>query len=123
MEEVAVGLIGYGLAGAAFHGPIIRATPRLRLAAIASSRAGQIANDFPGVRNPGSPGQLITDPDVDLVVIATPNATHFELARMALLAGKHTVVDKPFSTSSAEAAALINLAIEQGLLLSVYQNR
>src|SRR5262245_6267982 len=112
MEEEAVGLIGYGLECRTFDWPALGASPRLRLAAIASSRAGQIANDCPGVRNPGSPGQLITDPDVDLVVIATPNATHFELARMALLAGKHTVVDKPFTTSSAEAAALINLAIE-----------
>lgn len=123
MDEIAVGLIGYGLAGSVFHVPIIQAVPRLRIAGVASSRADDIARDLPGVRRFGSPEQLITDPEIELIVVATPNTSHFALGRAALLAAKPVVIDKPIATTSAEAAALINLAVEQDVLLSTYQNR
>jgi predicted dehydrogenase len=66
---------------------------------------------------------LLADPEICLVVIATPNSSHFELARQCLLAGRHVVVDKPFTVTSSEADELIRLAASQKLLLSVYQNR
>ncbi|WP_438034324.1 oxidoreductase [Sorangium sp. So ce204] len=122
-QRVYVGLVGYGLAGAVFHAPLIRSVPRLRLAAIATRREGQVMADHSGVAVHPTPEVLIAEPGIDLVVIASPNETHFPLARAALEAGKHVVVDKPFTITSAEADELIALAARRGRLLSVFQNR
>ena len=121
--SVAVGLIGYGLAGRAFHAPLIDAVARLRLAAIATSRRADVAATWPGVRVADDPDALIADPSIDLVVVATPNATHAALARAALDAGKHVVVDKPLATDAAEAEALAATARAAGRVLSVFHNR
>ncbi|WP_437797822.1 oxidoreductase [Sorangium sp. So ce693] len=122
-QRIFVGLVGYGLAGAVFHAPLIRSIPRLRLAAIATRREGQVMADHSGVAVHPTPEVLIAEPGIDLVVIASPNETHFPLARAALEAGKHVVVDKPFTITSAEADELIALAARRGRLLSVFQNR
>ncbi|WP_437296877.1 oxidoreductase [Sorangium sp. So ce426] len=122
-QRVYVGLVGYGLAGAVFHAPLIRSVPRLRLAAIATRREGQVMADHSGVAVHPTPEVLIAEPGIDLVVIASPNETHFPLARAALEAGKHVVVDKPFTITSAEADELIALAARRCRLLSVFQNR
>jgi len=123
MQPIRTGLIGYGTAGAVFHAPLIAAASRLRLTAIASRRADEIARDFPEAKAYENPQSLIGDPDIELVVVATPNETHAPLARAALEAGKHVVVDKPFTLDAGEAEALIALAEAAGLKLSVFQNR
>jgi len=123
MTRVATGLIGYGTAGAVFHAPLIQAEPRLRLDAVASSRAERIGRELPGVRALPDAGALLADPAIELVVVATPNASHFPLAARALEAGKHVVVDKPLAVDAAQAQALIDLAARHGRLLSVFQNR
>jgi scyllo-inositol 2-dehydrogenase (NADP+) len=120
---VGVGLIGYGLGGSAFHAPLVRAEPGLRLEAVVTSRAGQVGRDLPGVRVVGSAAELLADPAVELVVVAAPNAVHHQLAAAALRAGRHVVVDKPFTLTTAEADELIELAAAEGRLLSVFQNR
>jgi predicted dehydrogenase len=117
-------LIGFGYAGKTFHAPLIQATPGLALAAVASSDAGKVRaalGDGPAVF--ARPHDLIAEADLDLVVIASPNATHFELAQLALSKGKHVVVDKPFTATAGEALQLAALAHEKGLLLSVFHNR
>ncbi len=118
-----VGLIGYGLGGRVFHAPLIQAEPRLRLHAVVTSRAEQVRRDLPGVAVVASPAELLEDPAVELVVVAAPNAVHFELAAAALRAGRHVVVDKPFTLSVAEADELIELAEAAGRRLSVFHNR
>lgn len=123
MQPIRTGLIGYGTAGAVFHAPLIAAAPGLRLTAIASRRADEIARDFPEAKAYENPQSLIDDPDIELVVVATPNETHASLARAALEAGKHVVVDKPFTLDAGEAEALIALADAAGRKLSVFQNR
>lgn len=123
MQPIRTGLIGYGTAGAVFHAPLIAAASGLRLTAIASRRAEEIARDFPEAKAYENPQSLIDDPDIELVVIATPNETHAALARAALEAGKHVVVDKPFTLDAGEAEALIALADAAGRKLSVFQNR
>jgi scyllo-inositol 2-dehydrogenase (NADP+) len=123
MRVVPVGLLGYGTAGSIFHAPVIKAVPHLRISAVMTSRVEQVARDLPGVVAVATPEQIFDDPALELVVIATPNPTHAELAQRALRAGKHVVIDKPMTTSSADADALIDLAQERGRLLSVYQNR
>ena len=110
---IQVGLIGYGLAGAVFHEPLIRACGGLELAAVLTSR------DHPlGV---GGLEPLLERSD--LVVVASPNATHFALAKAALEVGKHVVVDKPFTVAIDEADALIALARERERMLTVFHNR
>lgn len=123
MQPILTGLIGYGAAGAFFHAPLIAAADGLRLAAIGSSRTEQIQRDFPEAQAYANPQDLLADPAIELVVIATPNESHASLARAALQAGKHVVVDKPFTLDAAEADALIALAGQVGKKLSVFQNR
>ncbi|GAB7182981.1 Gfo/Idh/MocA family oxidoreductase [Kitasatospora sp. Ki12] len=122
-----VGLIGYGLAGSAFHAPLIATTPGLRLDAVVTAnpeRREQLRREHPDARAVDTPEQLLADPDaLDLVVIASPNRTHAPLAGAALRAGLATVVDKPLAGTAAEAQELCRLAEEQGVLLSVFQNR
>lgn len=121
--RIATGLIGYGLGGRTFHAPLIAAVPRLRLAAIATRRAGAVAADWPDVTVREDAAALIADPTLDLIVIATPNDTHAPLARAALAAGKHVVIDKPFAVDAAEGEGLIALAADQRRCLSVFHNR
>lgn len=115
-------LAGFGLAGRVFHAPLINASNALELRSIMSSRGDEIKEAYPGVGVIGDFDELISGPE-ELVVIATPNDTHFEFAKKALLAGKHVVVDKPMTPSLREARELMELAKEKGLVLSVFHNR
>ena len=118
-----VGLIGFGLAGRAFHAQVIRATPGLRLAAIMQRHGNEAAEKYPDVRVVRSVEELLTIRDIRLVVIATPNETHAPIARQCLEAGRDVVVDKPFATTLKEAAGLVELARKCERLITVYQNR
>jgi scyllo-inositol 2-dehydrogenase (NADP+) len=118
-----VGLVGFGLAGRAFHAPVIRAVPGLRLAAILERRGSEAARAYPDVRIVRSLEELLAIPEIRLVVIATPNETHCAFARQCLAAGRDVIVDKPFTTTFEEAVDLVQLANETGRLLTVYQNR
>jgi predicted dehydrogenase len=118
-----VALIGYGMAGKVFHAPVIQAVPGLRLVTIQSSQPQKVHSDWPEVWVSTTFEEVIESPQIDLVVIATPNNTHYELARRALEAGKHVVVDKPFTLFAHEARALQVLAQAQGRVLAVFQNR
>src|SRR6202795_1397656 len=118
-----VGLIGFGLAGRAFHAQVIRATPGLRLGAILQRRGNETAAKYPDVRVVRSGEELLDIRDIRLVVIATPNETHASIARQCLEAGRDVVVDKPFTTTLKEAAGLVELARKCGRLITVYHNR
>jgi scyllo-inositol 2-dehydrogenase (NADP+) len=112
-------IIGFGLAGRSFHAPLIRSAEGLQLVAISTSRAVDVPD---GIRV-GSPADLIADPQIELLVIATPNQSHFPLAEAALLAGKHVVVDKPMCLSVGQAEKLITVARKSERLLTVFHNR
>jgi scyllo-inositol 2-dehydrogenase (NADP+) len=118
-----VGLVGFGLAGRAFHAPVIRAVPGLRLAAILQRSGSQAAEAYPDVRLVRSLDELLAMREIRLVVIASPNETHYPYARQALAAGRDVVVDKPFTTTYEEALDLVLFAKECRLFLSVYHNR
>ena len=122
MAEIKVAVVGYGLAGRVFHAPFVSAVPGLALAGIVQRRGDEAATAYPDVPVLRSFDEAL-GPGIDLVVLATPNATHFELARQALLAGKHVVIDKPFAGTSEEARALIVLAEAGGLVLAPFHNR
>ncbi|MGY4098971.1 Gfo/Idh/MocA family oxidoreductase [Nocardia sp. R16R-3T] len=127
MSSLQVAVVGYGLAGSVFHAPLIAAQPRMRVAVVVTGspeRAEQARREHPGVRVLASAEELFTEPaGIDLVVIATPNATHARLARQALDVGLPVVVDKPFAVRVAEGEDLITRAERAGLALSVFQNR
>ena len=120
---IEVGLIGYGLAGRSFHAPVIRVVPGLRLASIVQRAGNDAAEKYPDVRIVRSVEELLSIPEIRLVVIATPNDTHFDFAKKCLAAGKDVVVDKPVTTTREEAQTLVAFAKEKGRLLTVYQNR
>jgi predicted dehydrogenase len=125
--ELNVAIIGYGLAGAVFHAPLIAAEPRMRVAAVvtgSAERADQARAEHPGVRVLASADELFADPGIaDLVVIAAPNSAHAPLAHAALRARLPVVIDKPMTPTATQAAELVAAAREAGVLLSVFQNR
>ncbi len=116
-----VGLVGFGFAGKVFHAPVIRAVDGLRLSAIVQ-RHGAPDPRYPDVEFVRSVADLLTR-KIDLVVIATPNTSHHPIAKQCLLAGRHVVVDKPFTTTLAEAQDLVQVAKQQQRFVSVYQDR
>ena len=126
-SRIRVALVGYGLAGAAFHGPLIRATSGLELGAIVTrdpERRREAALAHPEARLFDSADQLWERAsDFDLAIVATPNRTHAPLARAALAARLHVVVDKPFAVTADEGRALIDEAQRCGRMITVYQNR
>ncbi|WP_144980215.1 oxidoreductase [Halomonas sp. C22] len=118
-----VGLVGYGFASKTFHAPLIQAVPGLELVAVSSSDASKVTADLPQVAVERETLALCQRKDLDLIVIPTPNDTHFPLAKAALAAGKHVVVDKPFTVTLSEARQLKALAADKECLLSVFHNR
>lgn len=122
-DSIRVGLIGYGYASKTFHAPLISGTPGMTLAVVSSSDADKVKADWPNVSVVSEPKHIFSDPTIDLVVIPTPNDTHFPLAKAALEAGKHVVVDKPFTVTLSQARELDALARSHGKLLSVFHNR
>jgi len=121
-----VGIIGYGLSAKTFHIPFVLLTPSLVLHSIVQrtpTASNSAPSDFPSLTHHTTTASLLSSPEIDIVIITTPPNTHFSLARDALLAGKHALVEKPFVPSSAEAYALADLARQQGRIICVYQNR
>lgn len=126
MKTLRVGLIGFGMGGRIFHAPLISHVKGLHLSMIRETRPENIElinQRYPDVRVVADAKEILSASDIDLVVVATPNRFHFEWAKKALEAGKHVVVEKPFTVSSEEADQLISLAQKVGRLLTVYQNR
>ncbi|WP_421512243.1 oxidoreductase [Enterobacter sp. JS8-1] len=122
-KTINIALIGYGFVGKTFHAPLIQSIEGLTLAVVSSRDEEKVKRDLPNVLVVATPEEAIQHPDVDLVVIASPNATHAPLAALALNAGKHVVVDKPFTLDMQEARELIALADKKRRLLSVFHNR
>ncbi len=120
---VRIGLVGYGYSGRTFHAPLVTAVPGLRLQAIASSDAAKVHADYESMTVWANPRALIDSDQIDVVVVATPNDTHAPLARAAIDAGKHVVIDKPFALDLAEARDLVERAARRDVLLSVFHNR
>jgi scyllo-inositol 2-dehydrogenase (NADP+) len=118
-----VGLIGFGLAGQAFHAPVIQAVEGMELACILERKTSHAGEKYPDVRLARTMDELLSDASIQLCVVATPNDSHFELARECLAAGRHVVVDKPLAPTLAEAEELVRLAAKAGRLITVYQDR
>ena len=122
MRKIKIGLAGFGMSAQVFHLPFWQADGRFEVVKVFERTGNQAAQMLPDALTVRSFAGLLSD-DVDVVVITTPNQTHFELAKLALSAGKHVVVEKPLCATTEEALALAALAEQQGVVLTVYQNR
>jgi predicted dehydrogenase len=118
-----IALVGFGLAGKAFHAPLIAATDGLELAAVETSRVAEVHADYPEARVLRSIEAALADPTIALVVLASPDHVHAAQALATLDAGKHVVIDKPLAPTLAEARSIAARAAERGLMLSVFHNR
>ena len=122
-KTIRTALLSYGMSGKVFHAPFISLHPGLELLGSWERSKKLIGADYPGVTSYASMEDLLNDKTVDLVVVNTPTYTHFEYAKKSLEAGKHTVVEKAFTATAAEAEELRDLANKKGVKLSVFQNR
>ncbi|AOI69053.1 oxidoreductase [Burkholderia ubonensis] len=118
-----IGLMGFGFAGATFHAPVIAASGRTQVVAIATGQPDRARAAYPDARIVADLDALLALDDIECVVIATPNDTHFPLARQVLDAGRHVVVDKPVTLSSDEALALARLANTRSRVFAPFHNR
>jgi predicted dehydrogenase len=120
---IRVGLVGFGMAGRVFHAPLISSVEGLELAAVVERNSAQAAERYPGIKTCRSVEELLADSSIKLVVVATPNSTHFPIALRTLEAAKSVVVDKPVALTSDEVGQLAELAGGIGLHLFPFHNR
>ncbi|WP_223648873.1 Gfo/Idh/MocA family oxidoreductase [Hymenobacter psoromatis] len=120
---IVTGLLAYGMSGKVFHAPFLALHPGFELRAVAERHEQRMVADYPGIISCPSTEALLTDPAIELVVVNTPNDTHYDLSRQALLAGKHVLLEKPVATTVAQWHELTALARQQGRRLLAYQNR
>ena len=120
--DVKVAIIGFGLAGRVFHAPFVHAVPGLRLSYIVQRQGNAAAEAYPEAMVLRSLDEALAS-DADLIVIGSPNATHYAFAKSSLEAGKHVVIDKPFCATSDEVLQLIRIAAKKSLILAPFHNR
>jgi scyllo-inositol 2-dehydrogenase (NADP+) len=120
---IRVGLVGFGMAGRVFHAPLISSVEGLELAAVVERTTDNAAQRYPGIKTCRSVDELLADSSIKLVVVATPNVTHFEIALKVLESARSVVVDKPTATSSREIEQLLELAGGVGLQCIPFHNR
>ena len=120
---IRAGLIGFGLGGRVFHAPLLSSDEGLELAAIVERNSNHAADRYPGITTYRTIDAMLADSSLGLIVVTTPNDSHFEYARQALEAGKNVVVDKPMCVSSAEIAQLMKLAAARSVMLAPFHSR
>ncbi len=123
MEPIKTAIVGFGISGQSFQAPILQAISQIDLRAVVSSNGERVRSQLPEVAVYADISQLLHDPEIELVIIATPNDLHHQQAAEALRAGKHVVVEKPITVSSSDGDALIELAQQYDRKLSVYHSR
>ncbi len=123
MQAIKTAICSYGMSGRLFHAPFLYTLPQFELYAVWERSQKRAAERFPSIISYSDYDEMLADKAIELVVVNTPNATHFEYTKNALLAGKHVIVEKPFTVHSVQALELQRIAEENNLKLSVYHNR
>jgi predicted dehydrogenase len=123
MQKIKTALLSYGMSGKVFHAPFLTIHPGFELLGSWERSKKLIQEDYPELISYPTLESILQDKSIDLVIVNTPVGTHFEYAKKVLLAGKHALVEKAFTTTVAEAQELAILAKEKGLKLAVFQNR
>ena len=123
MNPINTALCSFGMSGWVFHAPFITANPGFKLSAVLERTKNLAQQKYPWVHTYRSIEELLKDPAIELVVVNTPNYTHYEMARKSLDAGKHIIVEKPFTVTVSQADELIKLSKEKNCKIIIYQNR
>ena len=123
-KPIVTAIASFGMSGVVFMGPSLRIMPgKYKIHKILERTKNISAERYPEATIVRSYDEILNDPEVELVLVNTPDYLHYEMAKQAILAGKHIVVEKPFTKKSEEAKELILLAREKGVLMTVYQSR
>jgi scyllo-inositol 2-dehydrogenase (NADP+) len=122
-KKIRVGLVGYGMSGRVFHAPFLHTLPQYDLVAVVERHKNEAEKVYPYVDTERTVDGLLQRNDIDLVVITTPNETHYPYTKLALEAGKHVVLEKPFATTTEEAETLVEIGLHSDSIFSVYHNR
>ena len=120
---ISTALLSYGMSGLVFHGPLLKVHLGFSLSTIVQRKSSIAPALFPKAKIVQQVDEVIQDPSIELVVVNTPNETHYEFSRKALEAGKHIIVEKPFTVTAKEADDLIALAKSKKKVLTVFQSR
>lgn len=123
VSPIQTGLVSFGISSKTFHAPFLTTIPGFRLASVVERNSRNSAELYPWVNVVRGFDELITDPSIELVVITASNDTHYPYAKAAMEAGKHVIVEKPFTNTSTEAADLVKISHRTGKICAVYQNR
>jgi len=122
-NPIVAGIISYGMSGRIFHAPFLSTNPRFKLKAVVERNEKKMARTYPDIVSYDSVADMLADPEIELVIVNTPNFTHFDLTKQALLAGKHVLVEKPAAANTAEIKILFDTAKAANRKLTFYQNR
>lgn len=122
-KPIITGLMAYGMSGRVFHAPFVSLNPGFELKAVVERHEKKAVADYPNIASYDSTDELLKDSEIELIIVNTPPHTHFELAKKALEAGKHVLIEKPIATNSTEVKELYDLGREAGKHVMVYQNR
>jgi scyllo-inositol 2-dehydrogenase (NADP+) len=122
-QPVRTAILSYGMSGEVFHAPLLNALSQFELYAVVQRRSDKASSHYPQTKILRSVDEVLADPTIELVVVNTPNETHFDFASRALSSGKHVVVEKPFTVTADEARELIALSASVDRILTVFQNR
>ena len=123
MDPIKTALLSYGMSGEIFHAPLLAVDPGFALTLVVQRNSDKAKQRYPGIKIARQVNDVFQDDSIELVIINTPNETHFPFASQALEAGKHVIVEKPFTVNVQEAEKLIDLASKKNKLLTVFQNR
>ncbi|KAF1678397.1 MULTISPECIES: oxidoreductase [Bacillus] len=123
MDTIQVGILGYGLSGSVFHAPLLAVLNEYHISKVMTSRTEEVKRDFPDAEVVHELKAITNDPGIELVIVTTPSALHYEHAMACIEAGKHVVIEKPMTATAEEGQKLKKAADEKGVLLSVYHNR
>jgi len=123
MNPINTALCSYGMSGLVFHGPLLEAHPGFKINKILERTRNNSEGKHPGAVLVRDYRSILEDPGIELVVVNTPDHLHLDMASKAMEAGKHVVVEKPFTLRASEADQLMDLAARKGLVLSVFHNR
>jgi len=123
MQPINTALCSFGMSGWVFHAPFITTNPGFNFYGVWERTKNLAQEKYPGVKTFRSLEAMLADKNIELVVVNTPSVTHYDFAKQVILAGKHLIVEKPFTPTVAQAQELIDLAKKKNVKLSVYQNR
>jgi predicted dehydrogenase len=121
--KLKAGVAGFGKSAKVFHLPFITTMPEFELTTILERKNKEAKHIYPSVNVVTSIDELVADKETDIIIVTTPNDSHFEYASKALQAGKHVILEKPFTETTEEGRELVRIARDSGKILSVYQNR